>query len=49
MKNKFDVDVTDVGRYTGRCAEFCGLDHARMTFEVEAVTKAEFREWVAGQ
>lgn len=49
VKNKIDVDVTDVGRYTGRCAEFCGLDHAKMTFEVDAVTTADFREWVADQ
>ncbi|MBA2327847.1 MAG: cytochrome c oxidase subunit II [Actinobacteria bacterium] len=49
VSNKVDVDVTDVGRYTGRCAEFCGLDHARMTFEVDAVTMADFREWVADQ
>ena len=49
VKNKVDVDVTDVGRYTGRCAEFCGLDHSKMTFEVEAVTMDEFREWVAEQ
>jgi cytochrome c oxidase subunit 2 len=49
LKNRVDVDVTDVGRYTGRCAEFCGLDHARMTFEVDAVTMDDFREWVADQ
>jgi cytochrome c oxidase subunit 2 len=49
VKNKIDVDVTDVGQYTGRCAEFCGLDHAKMTFEVDAVTTADFREWVADQ
>ena len=49
VKNKIDVDVTDVGRYTGRCAEFCGLDHAKMTFEVDAVTEADFRDWVADQ
>ena len=32
--------------YRGYCAEFCGLDHARMTFEVRAVTRAEFDDWV---
>ena len=47
VDNDIDVDVTDEGTYTGRCAEFCGLDHAKMTFEVEAVSPAEFREWVA--
>ena len=46
VDNKVDVDVVDVGRYTGRCAEFCGLDHYKMTFEVDAVTMADFRDWV---
>jgi cytochrome c oxidase subunit II len=49
VKNKVDVTVTDEGRYSGQCAEFCGLDHARMTFEVEAVSKGEFRRWVEEQ
>lgn len=49
VDNQIDVDVVDVGRYTGRCAEFCGLDHAKMTFEVEAVTMADFRDWVDEQ
>ncbi|MGH9050222.1 MAG: aa3-type cytochrome oxidase subunit II [Acidimicrobiia bacterium] len=49
VDNKVDVDVVDVGRYTGRCAEFCGLDHYKMTFEVEAVTMADFRDWVDEQ
>lgn len=49
VDNQIDVDVVDTGRYTGRCAEFCGLDHAKMTFEVEAVTKADFRNWVDEQ
>lgn len=49
VENKVDVDVVDAGRYTGRCAEFCGLDHARMTFEVDAVTTGDFRDWVDRQ
>jgi cytochrome c oxidase subunit 2 len=46
VTNKIDVDVREQGRYTGRCAEFCGLDHARMTFEVRAVSRDEYRRWV---
>jgi cytochrome c oxidase subunit 2 len=49
VDNEIDVDVLDVGRYTGRCAEFCGLDHSKMTFVVEAVTMREFRAWVDEQ
>jgi cytochrome c oxidase subunit 2 len=46
VHNRVDVDVTDAGTYTGFCAEFCGLDHARMTFVVKAVSRAEFRDWL---
>src|SRR2546430_13381949 len=44
VTNRFDFDVRDKGTYTGRCAEFCGLDHAKMTFEIKAVSMADYRE-----
>jgi cytochrome c oxidase subunit 2 len=40
--NEFDVTVTDPGDYVGRCAEYCGLEHERMTFRVRAVPPPEF-------
>jgi cytochrome c oxidase subunit 2 len=45
VHNAIDVDATDQGRYTGYCAEFCGLDHARMTFVVKVVSAREFAQW----
>lgn len=33
------------GRYQGFCAEFCGLNHARMNFTVRIVPPAEFAAW----
>jgi cytochrome c oxidase subunit 2 len=47
--NKIDVTPRDRGTFTGRCAEFCGLDHAKMTFEVKVVSFAEYQSWVARQ
>jgi cytochrome c oxidase subunit 2 len=47
IDNQIDVDVKEPGTYVGRCAEFCGLDHYRMTFEVRAVSEQEFRRWLA--
>jgi cytochrome c oxidase subunit 2 len=44
---EIDVTPTRVGRYAGYCAEFCGLDHARMTFDVEVVTQPDFERWLA--
>jgi cytochrome c oxidase subunit II len=49
VTNKFDLNVRDKGTYSGKCAEFCGLDHAKMTFTVKAVSPADYRSWVAGQ
>jgi cytochrome c oxidase subunit II len=47
--NKVDVTPRDRGTFTGRCAEFCGLDHAKMTFDVKVVSFAEYRSWVSKQ
>ncbi|MGD9734616.1 MAG: hypothetical protein AB7V58_03250 [Solirubrobacterales bacterium] len=30
----------------GECAEFCGLEHSRMIFDVVAMPKAEFAGWL---
>lgn len=35
------------GRMRGQCAEFCGLGHARMGFEVEILEPAAFGDWLA--
>jgi cytochrome c oxidase subunit II len=35
------------GLYPGQCAEYCGIQHARMAFHVRSVTPAEFDDWVA--
>ena len=34
------------GRYRGQCAEYCGLQHAHMEFEVVALPAAEFGAWL---
>ena len=47
VDNEIDITPTRRGTYTGRCAEFCGLDHWRMNFTVRVVTPAEFEAWVA--
>jgi cytochrome c oxidase subunit 2 len=49
IDNQFEIKVEKAGTYRGFCAEFCGLSHARMTFTVRAVSKAEYAGWVAAQ
>ncbi len=37
VDNEIDVTPTEEGSYIGRCAEFCGLDHWAMYFDVRVV------------
>ena len=34
------------GMYRGQCAELCGIQHAAMKAEVEALPRAEFESWL---
>ena len=37
------------GIYRGQCAELCGQDHGYMPIVVKAVSKAEFKQWLAAR
>jgi cytochrome c oxidase subunit 2 len=45
--NQFELTPNKVGTYPGRCAELCGVDHARMLFTVKVVSKADFDQYIA--
>jgi cytochrome c oxidase subunit 2 len=47
VENEIDVDITEPGEWSGVCSEFCGLDHWKMNFTVQAVPPEEFDAWVA--
>lgn len=47
--NVFDVSPTTAGTYHGVCSEFCGLNHAFMTFTVKVVPPEEFEGWLSEQ
>jgi cytochrome c oxidase subunit 2 len=36
------------GIYRGQCAEFCGLQHAHMAFDIVAEAEADFERWLDG-
>ena len=36
------------GVFRGQCAEFCGLQHAHMAFDVVAEPEADFERWLDG-
>jgi cytochrome c oxidase subunit 2 len=44
-----DIVITPekVGLYRSQCAEYCGLQHAHMAFEVTVEPKASFEKWWA--
>lgn len=47
--NTLVLEADEPGDYLGACAEFCGLQHAKMYLIAVAQTPDEFDEWVAGQ
>lgn len=47
--NSIIVKVTKPGSYVGRCAEYCGLNHTEMKFNLYAVPRDQFDEWVRNQ
>ena len=45
--NKFELTPNKLGTFAGKCTELCGLDHARMLFDVKVVTRAEYDAHIA--
>lgn len=45
--NEFEVTITKTGTFQGRCAEYCGIHHDRMLFNVKAVSQADYQAWLA--
>ena len=44
--NHLRLKATAAGTYRGECAEFCGIQHANMNFDVIAESPADFDRWV---
>ena len=49
IDNRIDLDIEEPGVWDGRCAEYCGLDHWKMSFTARALPPDEFDEWLADQ
>ncbi len=45
--NSFEATPNKLGTYSGKCAELCGRDHARMFFTVRVVSEAEYAAHIA--
>jgi cytochrome c oxidase subunit 2 len=48
-KNVITVRADQAGTYAGRCAEFCGAQHANMSLTVIAEPAAAFEAWLEAQ
>jgi len=47
--NHILLQADTAGTYYGQCAEFCGLQHGKMKFRVEALDPPQWDAWVANQ
>ena len=43
------MQVDEAGRWRGQCAEYCGLQHAHMSFYMVAESKKDFDNWMTAQ
>ncbi len=43
--NHLWIEADEADTYLGQCAEFCGLAHADMRFQVTAMEEADFNQW----
>jgi len=47
--NTMWIDPQQAGLYLGQCAQYCGVQHAKMLIRVYADSPADFAAWVAHQ
>jgi cytochrome c oxidase subunit 2 len=47
--NEMWFDPQHTGLYVGQCAQFCGMEHAKMLIRVYVDTPEQFQRWVANQ
>jgi len=47
--NTMWIDPEKPGLYLGQCAQYCGVEHAKMLIRVYADTPDQFKAWVANQ
>ncbi|MFW7341580.1 c-type cytochrome [Pollutimonas sp. H1-120] len=47
--NRLRVQASEAGLFRGQCAEYCGAQHAKMMFDVQALSPAGFQRWMTAQ
>jgi cytochrome c oxidase subunit II len=46
--SEFEMTFSHQGRFAGNCSQYCGLQHDRMVFDVEAVPPDRYQAWLRG-
>ena len=47
--NEMWIDPLKTGLYLGQCAQFCGMEHAKMLLRVYVDSPEQFAQWIANQ
>jgi cytochrome c oxidase subunit 2 len=47
--NRLRVQAAEAGIFRGQCAEYCGAQHAKMMFDVQALSPDDFQLWMRAQ
>jgi cytochrome c oxidase subunit 2 len=47
--NEMWIDPQETGLYLGQCAQFCGMEHAKMLLRVYVDSPEQFQLWIANQ
>jgi len=47
--NEMWIDPQQTGLYLGQCAQFCGMEHAKMLLRVYVDSPEQFQQWIASQ
>ena len=48
-ENHMWIKGTEIGTYSGQCAEFCGVGHGKMRFDVIVESEEDFQNWLKQQ
>ncbi len=48
-KNEMWIDPHEAGTYVGQCAQYCGVQHAKMLLRVIVQSPEDFQRWVQQQ
>lgn len=43
----YEIENAEMGTYDGKCAEYCGTQHAKMEFKTKVVSKEQYQQYIS--